>query len=150
MHSRRIAHRAVALSSLLLAAAWGSCRREAPAPVSRPAVSAAAGRTATTPDACKRCDGEWGAHGLSGREGCLCKARDEGKRCRDGSECEGDCLVVEGEREVVEQGPPPRGHFIGRCSRLVGTFGCHARLADGTLARGPQRLDLSPPVVCVD
>src|SRR5262245_591656 len=55
----------------------------APAPRPRP----------QTKQACAACGGLWGRHGLSPTEGCICKTKDGGRACRDGAECEGQCLV---------------------------------------------------------
>jgi hypothetical protein len=99
---------------------------------------------------CRRCKGEWGVHGLLQVESCLCRTHDAGKRCRDGYECEGECVVDDGKTEVVDRGPPPRGFFIGKCSEFDHLFGCMKLLMDGTLAEGPTRLDERPADVCID
>lgn len=117
-----------------------------------PGGAAAAPRSATSPEACRACQGVWGRHGLADVESCVCRARDAGKRCRDGDECEGDCLLAEPapDVEVTDPGPPRRGRFVGLCAELVTTFGCRARVPDGALRAGPVSLDEPPPVMCVD
>jgi len=82
--------------------------------------------------ACEECKGEFGPHGLAGIVGCICAARDAGRPCDDGSDCEGLCISVEGEF---------------RCSDLVTVFGCHSYL--------PERWSLGPqaalaPYMCAD
>ncbi len=145
----------VAVSCVVLG--LGGCQASAGASASTTtsAQTAAAGarapepRRASTPDECRACDGVWGKHGLLQEDRCLCRTRDAGKRCRDGLECEGDCLG-DGTTETVEPGPPPKGYFLGRCSELVTTFGCRAFILDGAAKDGPVRLDEPQPQLCID
>lgn len=110
-------------------------------PVSRP----------TTEEGCKACNGLWGVHGISPTPSCNCRTTDGGRRCRDGAECQGLCLVAEEpEREVVEAGPPARGHFVGRCSETVAVFGCTRSLERGAASRGPVALAEPPAQLCAD
>jgi hypothetical protein len=83
-------------------------------------------------------------------ESCLCRTHDNGKVCKDGGDCEGECEVVESETEVIDPGPPARGYFLGRCSEFDHLYGCRKLLADGTKARGPVRLDEPLTEMCVD
>lgn len=99
---------------------------------------------------CRTCNGNWGVHGLRDEPSCLCRTRDAGKTCKDGLDCEGECEVVEGKVEITEQGPPPRGYFVGRCTEFDLVFGCRKLLMDGTLARGPTSLDEALPEMCID
>jgi hypothetical protein len=99
---------------------------------------------------CRACKGEWGAHGLAQTVTCLCRTHDAGKTCKDGLECEGECEVVEGQREITDPGPPPRGYFVGRCTEFEHIFGCHKLLMDGTAAKGPVNLEEALPEICVD
>jgi hypothetical protein len=76
--------------------------------------------------ACRACKGEWGAHGLSQMEGCICRTKDAGRICH-GGDCEGACLY----RETVDGKPQ------GRCAELRTTLGCQERItrsADGQIA----------------
>jgi hypothetical protein len=98
---------------------------------------------------CKACRGEWGPHGQLQELSCLCRTHDVGKRCKDGLECEGECLVEEGKTEIVSPGPPPMGYFLGRCSEFDHLFGCLKMLMDGTAAK-PTRLDQPAPEICID
>ena len=116
-----------------------------------PATAGPATRTPPrTAAACRACNGEWGVHGLLQVESCLCRTHDAGKQCRDGLECEGECLLDPGQADVVNPGPPRRGFFLGRCSEFDHVFGCNKLLMDGTAAHGPTVLDEPPGDVCVD
>jgi hypothetical protein len=99
---------------------------------------------------CRACNGEWGVHGLRQVTSCLCRTRDAGKVCKDGGDCEGECLVDDGKTEITDPGPPPRGYFLGRCSDFDHVFGCHKLLLDGTKGAGPTPLDQPPTEMCVD
>ncbi|MFZ5893188.1 MAG: hypothetical protein ACOY0T_19165 [Myxococcota bacterium] len=96
-----------------------------------------------------RCNGVFAAHGMAQQTFCLCRTRDHGKDCRDGAECEGMCVLDPVRREVSNPGPPARGHFVGRCSEFVKTFGCARFLSRGA---GSSPVDLSelPPEICID
>jgi hypothetical protein len=99
---------------------------------------------------CKACNGEWGIHGLAQTPSCNCRTTDGGKRCKDGNECQGLCVGADSiEREVVDKGPPARGFFVGRCSKLVTVFGCYRPIEDGASAR-PVDLTEAPQTICVD
>jgi hypothetical protein len=113
----------------------------------------AAGLTARRPDTaseCRACNGDWGVHGLLQVESCLCRTHDVGRRCRDGVECEGECIAEPGAVEVTDPGPPRRGYFVGRCSEFHFMFGCLPLLMDGTVARGPTSLEEPPGEICID
>lgn len=105
-----------------------------------------------TREACAACRGEWGVHGLAKIESCICRTHDSGKRCRDGNDCEGKCLVDAQSPEFEAQGTatPPRGFFVGRCSELVTVFGCTRQIEPGAVARGPVPRDDLPVMLCVD
>lgn len=105
---------------------------------------------ARTPEACRACNGEWGQHGLSQEPSCLCRTRDHGRACLDGSECEGDCLFAGDPPRVIETGPPRRGYHVGRCSEFVTSFGCHPLLIDGTKQQPPTDLSEEVPTLCID
>jgi hypothetical protein len=81
---------------------------------------------------------------------CLCPTGDAGKRCRDGGECQGQCLGDDGATEITAAGPPPVGYFVGQCSRFRTSFGCHRTIATGALKTGPVPLDQAPAQICAD
>jgi len=126
--------------------------------VTRGASSTAAPASATvrpaantkTRAACAACNGVWGRHGIAETESCNCRTRDKGKVCRDGRDCGGECIADPALFEVVEQGPPVRGRFRGRCSEFVTAFGCNALLGDGAADRPPVPKDQPPEELCVD
>jgi len=94
------------------------------------------------------------AHGLLGAQkgamSCLCPTVDGGKRCRDGVECQGECVTDGAEHEVTAAGPPALGFFVGKCSRFRTTYGCHRVIATGALQAGPVPLDQPPTEICAD
>jgi hypothetical protein len=101
---------------------------------------------------CKsKCNGSWGRHGLSPKDSCNCRTSDGGKRCRDGNECEGQCVAAENpELDVKEKGPPPLGYLVGRCSTTKTVFGCQRFIRDGASSGPPRDLSQLPPKLCVD
>jgi hypothetical protein len=99
---------------------------------------------------CRACNGDWGVHGMRPEASCLCRTHDAGKVCKDGNDCEGECEAAEGQTEVVDKGPPPRGYFLGKCTGFDHVFGCRKLLADGAKARGPVRLDEPLTEMCID
>ena len=120
-------------------------------PATAATASAPPASRPTTEEGCKACNGLWGLHGLSPTPSCNCRTTDGGKRCRDGAECQGLCIAAEEpEREVVEAGPPPRGHFLGRCSETTAVFGCYRSIDRGAAARGPVPLTEPPAQLCAD
>src|SRR5581483_5767445 len=111
-----------------------------PTPASARAATSgpiAANGEPTTEEGCGACGGEWAAHGLLGAQqgtmSCLCPTVDAGKRCRDGVECQGECVTDGADHEVTAAGPPARGFFVGKCSRFRTTYGCHRVIAAGAL-----------------
>ena len=77
-------------------------------------------------EACERCGGLWGKHGIAETEGCICRTKDGGKTCTSANDCEGACIVDdEASFEVVQPGDPPLGVFVGRCADYQTTFGCY-------------------------
>ncbi len=100
---------------------------------------------------CDACKGLWARHGISESESCICKTKDAGKACHDGSECEGTCLVADDAKfEVAAAGPPPRGSFSGKCAEYDTTFGCFRSIPNGTRAKGPLPEDEAAQRLCVD
>ena len=128
----------------LLATLLLGCRKPAATPPpARPDSEAKAATTAPverprTREACAACQGSWGIHGLAEVETCICKTRDSGRACRDGADCEGQCLAEANGFVIVDKGPPPRGYYRGRCSEFDTTFGCHRMIPEGASKRGPQ------------
>ena len=104
----------------------------------------------TTEQGCAACGGEWAAHGMRGTMSCLCPTPDGGKQCRDGVECQGECVTDGAAHEVTTAGPPALGFFIGKCSRFHTTYGCHRVIAAGALQAGPVPLDRPPTEICAD
>ncbi len=94
---------------------------------------------------CEACRGVWGRHGITQREGCICRTSDAGKECRDGADCEGRCVF-----ERFEEVAPGLGVPVGRCSELRILFGCNAIIGDGASALAPQPLPGRAPRICVD
>jgi hypothetical protein len=153
-------------AALALLATVGCCTHHAqpPAPGSSavPAATSSAGAAShvaksnsapmpTSAEACQMsCRGSWGQHGLSRAVGCLCRTNDAGKDCRQGSECEGQCILKPLRTQVTDPGPPARGYFLGSCSEFVTTFGCLRRLAPDALGAGPVNLSDAPPEICLD
>jgi hypothetical protein len=72
----------------------------------------------TTEAGCVAHKGNWSQQGLlGGPYRCDLKATDARKRCTDGSQCEGECLVD----NTVALG----ARAVGSCSEFVATYGCH-------------------------
>jgi hypothetical protein len=103
-----------------------------------------------TAEGCRACNGDFGVHGLAPTPFCNCRTHDAGKRCRGKDDCESECVGDDGEREVVDPGPPPRGHRLGRCAEFRTMFGCHAFLPPHGAAPALVRLDQEPEEICVD
>ena len=112
------------------------------------AAPATASTTPTTEDGCRACNGVWGPHGIEPTPRCVCRTKDAGRKCRAKDDCEGDCIGDLGDREVTQPGPPPLGFWIGRCSEMRTTFGCHVLLSAKSAT--PVRLDEEPTKMCVD
>lgn len=65
--------------------------------------------------ACEKCKGVWGRFGVNKYESCNCQTADAGKECRDGNECEGECIYVRHDSE---------GREVGVCSPESKLKGC--------------------------
>src|SRR5262245_4637989 len=131
--------RAVFAVGIALICTAVGCRAGAPA---SPSPAPPPTTPPVTAEACRACRGQWGVHGLDDKESCNCGTTDGGKRCRDGLDCQGMCLVNadQPDVEVVEAGPPARGFFVGRCSAFVAVFGCHSVVQRGARGEGPVLL----------
>jgi hypothetical protein len=144
-----------AVSILSLLASIACAHKPAPAtPRAATLGAAAAHGEPATEEGCSACGGEWAAHGSLGAQqgtmSCLCPTADGGKRCRDGGECQGECVTDGAEHEVTSAGPPALGFFVGKCSRYRTTYGCHRVIASGALQAGPVPLDQPPTEICAD
>jgi hypothetical protein len=140
------------LAIALLATLALGCRKATPPPA-RPDAEAKAlapGDRPQTAEACKACQGRWGIHGLAQIETCICKTRDSGRSCRDGADCEGQCLAETGGFVVIDKGPPARGYYRGRCSEFETTFGCAPMIPDGASKKGPQLAEDAAERICID
>lgn len=129
----------------------GACSRRASPTRDGGAMGANAPTAAWMPEECRACRGDWGRHGLSEQEGCNCRTNDAGKRCSDGADCEGVCLVAEKRPEFEPvKGVPGRGYFVGRCSEFVTAWSCNRIIDRGARARGPVALGEAPLMMCRD
>jgi hypothetical protein len=126
------------------------------APPTSTATPAAAVKPAKPPRpetkaGCDACNGQWAKHGISETETCICKTKDGGKSCKDGSECDGVCVLADDAKfEVTAPGSPPRGGFTGKCSEYDTVFGCFRSIPSGTRAKGPVTEDEGSHRICVD
>jgi hypothetical protein len=105
----------------------------------------------TTKEGCDACQGLWAVHGIEPAESCICKTIDEGRECRDGKDCEGEC-IVDGDAEfhVMDATTPPRGFYRGHCAAYDTTFGCFRHLPDGVEAALPLAEEDASAFICVD
>jgi hypothetical protein len=105
----------------------------------------------TTKEACDACQGLWAVHGIEPAESCICKTNDEGLECRDGKDCQGEC-IVDGDAEfhVMDATTPPLGFYRGHCAAYDTTFGCFRHLPDGVQAQLPLLEEDASAFICVD
>ena len=135
------------LLALMFVLAAG-CRSTQPQPATASPTSAT---KAATPEACHACNGVWGKHGLAQQEGCLCRTKDAGKTCKSKKDCESQCVAKDAPgTEIVEQGPPAKGFFLGQCHEFTPYFGCDRLLRDSAFTGSPVLLDDLPPTICID
>jgi hypothetical protein len=138
----------------LVALASVACSKKTPPPAlpdsTAQAQKAAPGEPPTTKEGCDACNGKWGRHGLMDVQSCLCKTRDGGKPCRDGAECQAQCLAGDDDFVVVEKGPPPKGHYQGKCAEYQTTFGCFRFIPRGASKQPPLPADDAAEQLCVD
>jgi hypothetical protein len=150
--------RVLGLSALVAAALLAACCKNSPPPAqptaeSKQVLSAGeAPARPTTKESCDACKGKWGRHGLAEADSCICRTKDFGKVCRDGGECEGQCLVEEGDGgfEATEPGPPAKGYWKGKCSEYDTTFGCHKTIPHGARAKKPELPEDAADTICID
>lgn len=91
--------------------------------------------------ACEKCSGVWGRWGVNKNEGCNCQTTDHGKECRDGNDCQGECIYVRHDSE---------GREVGVCSPEQRLKGCVQIVMKGQSQLKPK---LPPPrkiPVCFD
>ena len=100
----------------LMAAACSPMSEQAPG-ASTPGQSAAA--------ACAAQNGSLQPVGRMQSIQCVIRYADAGKRCTDGDQCGGDCLVAE--TGSVEAGQAA----VGQCAPTSNRFGCATRVEDG-------------------
>lgn len=104
-----------------------------------------------TKEQCDACGGIWAVHGLLPSESCICATKDAGKRCVDGRECVGQCLVKEdAEFQVTEHAEPPRGFYVGTCSPYDVTFGCNLVIPSGIDESLPLPAKEAALKLCID
>lgn len=104
-----------------------------------------------TKEQCDACGGLWAVHGIEPAESCICKTSDADKRCYDGRDCQGQCLVdKEIGFQVTNPSDPPRGFFTGTCSPYDTTFGCHFLIPPGTSDQLPLPAWEAVQQMCID
>lgn len=97
-------------------------------------------------EACLRCNGAWGPHGITGQVGCLCRTSDGGRPCTKASECEARCLIPwdaalrlrEAQWPVNQSPPVDLGVPPGACAEFRTSFGCHGWLEERPTPQGPM------------
>jgi hypothetical protein len=104
-----------------------------------------------TKEGCDACGGLWAVHGIEPAESCICRTSDLGKRCTDGRQCEGQCLVDnDAGFQVMDPSSPPRGFFTGTCSSYDTVFGCHFMIPPGVEDELPLPADEAAQHLCID
>jgi len=141
--------RVVAVAAVLFvgALAGSGCAKKPAQKAEAGTVAAAPAVPPTTEEGCRACNGVFGPQGIEQKPRCVCRTKDAGKKCHGKDDCEGDCIGDLGEKEVTEVGPPPRGFWVGHCSEMRTTFGCHIFLQKAAM---PVPLDEKPQQMCVD
>lgn len=85
---------------------------------------------------CEAQNGTWGIAGLFQEPICIYPAKDAGKSCQDGTECEGDCIadLTEEQKELLTRADPPFHIKVeGKCSDKIQMFGCFPFVEKGYL-----------------
>jgi len=85
----------------------------------------------TEKEACVRLGGKWGLFGEFQQERCNEFAWDQGKTCKNDSDCQGDC-IAELTKEQWQR--VQRGETIitdGKCSQWTLNYGCEPFVSDG-------------------
>lgn len=84
---------------------------------------------------CARAGGKMQPQGRMQSVRCVLSYADAGKRCTDGSECEGDCRIAD-----VTGAPAAGTDAIGQCTATSSRFGCYTTITGGK----------AEPTICVD
>ena len=92
---------------------------------------------------CERSEGEWKPVCIAQELACVKSFKDAGKRCRDSSECEGECLVdltvtcdAFGECSEEAEVPAPGSEVSGACQRNNDPCGSFVVVRGGKAERG--------------
>jgi hypothetical protein len=102
---------------------WEVDTTDVPPPVRVP-------ETVLDADACRARGGELRQIGRMQTPSCVIRYADAGKRCTDGSQCQGDCRA-EADLPPPGRTPAAPGVLEGRCQADSNPFGCHTRLENG-------------------
>lgn len=68
--------------------------------------------------------------GLLNGEGCVLPMKDAGKKCTDGSQCDGGTCFLD-ERKLGFKAPKRGQKVVGQCAATNFTFGCAWRVSKG-------------------
>jgi hypothetical protein len=79
----------------------------------------------TDKEKCVNAGGTWHSFWITG-DNCNFLTKDNGTQCRDGSECEGECI----RDETVQWNEST--NITGRCSAWRVVYGCHRLVENGT------------------
>ena len=142
-----------AIAMLAILTANGGCGSEPAASTAESRAQSADHPRPPRPDTKKGCDacgGLWGVHGIAEVESCICRTSDGGQACRDGSECDGVCLVDDRAHFEAVTSDPPLGSFVGVCSDYDTVFGCYRILPAGSSKREPLSEEDAADDICVD
>jgi hypothetical protein len=99
--------------------------------------------------ACEAARGRWLAT-AAGAPLCARRARDGGKTCRDGAECEWLCLFDRYEPAGDPTARPRLGRPVGHCSEFVGEPGCASYVERDASRQPPSDIHAPPPRRCSD
>ncbi len=115
---------------------------------------------AAAQEACRTCNGEWGARGMLGLVGCICQTTDGGDRCHSSDECQGVCLFetfdevlpgspIDADAPICSEGQR-RWVSRGSCSTQEVLFGCRAIIVERTFECRHANVVGRAPHLCVD
>lgn len=83
---------------------------------------------------CARQGGAIRRVGMSQSPACVIPHADAGRRCTDGSQCAGRCLLNRDDPANDAQLSVPPGQSVGRCEASNITFGCLATVDNGQVS----------------
>jgi len=155
----RIFHSLGAAAFLAAVASMGGCGSDAGSTVSKTSTPGSIAPESNPPppprpqnkEECDACGGLWAVHGIEPAESCICATKDSGKRCADGRECQGQCIVdAEAGFQIMDSSSPPRGFFTGTCSPYDTTFGCLLVIPRGVDDLLPLPADEAAQHICID